>query len=93
MPGVATIRVAGSSQPTAVAGAIAGVVRERGVAEVQAIGAAAVNQAVKSIAIARGYLLGDGIDLVCVPSFVDLEIDGLQRTAMRFEVRSLRASV
>ena len=70
------IKVAARSRSTAVAGAIAGVIREHGRAEVQAIGAGAVNQAVKAAAIARGYLELDGIDAVCIPSFVEVEIDG-----------------
>jgi stage V sporulation protein S len=77
------IRVASQSRSTAVAGAIAGVVREHGRAEVQAIGAAAVNQAVKAAAIARGFLILDGLDVVCIPSFTDVEIGGQERTAIR----------
>jgi stage V sporulation protein S len=84
MPGI--IKVSATSVTTAVAGAIAGVIRERGHADVQAIGASAVNQAAKAIAIARGYLLSDGIDIVCIPVFVEIEIDGQVRTALRFSV-------
>jgi stage V sporulation protein S len=80
------IRVAAQSRSTAVAGAIAGVVREQGRAEVQAIGAGAVNQAVKAAAIARGFLTLDGIDVVCIPSFADVEIGGQERTAIRIAV-------
>jgi stage V sporulation protein S len=80
------IRVAAQSKSTAVAGAIAGVVREAGHAEIQAIGAGAVNQALKAAAIARGFLLLDGIDVVCIPSFVDVEIDGIERTAIRLTI-------
>jgi len=80
------IKVAAKSRSTAVAGAIAGVVRESGRAEVQAIGAGAVNQALKAAAIARGYLALDGIDVICVPSFVEVEIDGQERTAIRLAV-------
>jgi stage V sporulation protein S len=80
------IKVAARSRSTAVAGAIAGVVRERGRAEVQAIGAGAVNQAVKAAAIARGYLELDGIDVICIPSFVEVEIDGQERTAIRLSI-------
>ena len=80
------IKVAAKSRSTAVAGAIAGVVRESGRADVQAIGAGAVNQALKAVAIARGYLALDGIDVVCVPSFVEVEIDGQERTALRLAV-------
>ena len=80
------IKVSASSRSTAVAGAIAGVVREHGRAEVQAIGAGAVNQAIKAAAIARGYLLLDGINVVIIPSFSDVDIDGAERTAVRFAV-------
>ena len=80
------IKVAARSRSTAVAGAIAGVVRENGKAEVQAIGAGAVNQALKATAIARGYLELDGIEIVCVPSFVEVEIDGQERTAIKLSI-------
>ena len=80
------MRVSASSRPAAVAGAIAGMVREHGNAEVQAIGAAAINQAVKAVAIARGYVAAEGIDLVCVPSFIDVVVDEVERTALRFVV-------
>ncbi len=80
------IRVAAQSRSTAVAGAIAGVVREHGRADVQAIGAGAVNQAVKAAAIARGFLALDGLDVVCIPAFADVEIGGLERTAIRITV-------
>ncbi|NJL93366.1 MAG: stage V sporulation protein S [Anaerolineae bacterium] len=80
------IKVSNRSRSTAVAGAIAGVVREHGRAEVQAIGAGAVNQAVKAVAIARGYLLEDGIEVVSVPFFTDIDIDGQERTAVRLVV-------
>jgi stage V sporulation protein S len=78
-----TIRVAAQSRSTAVAGAIAGVVREQGRAEVQAIGAGAVIQAVKACAIARGFLALDGLEVICVPTFADVEIGGQERTAIR----------
>lgn len=80
------IKVSATSQTTAVAGAIAGVIREQGNVFVQAIGASAVNQAVKSIAIARSYLQADKLDIVCAPAFVDVEIGDLVRTAIRFTV-------
>lgn len=80
------IRVAANSRSTAVAGAIAGVVREQGRAEIQAIGAGAVNQAVKATAIARGFLALDGLDVVCVPTFADVEIGGQERTAIRISI-------
>jgi stage V sporulation protein S len=80
------IRVSADSKTSAVAGAIAGVMREHKHAEVQAIGAGAVNQAVKACAIARTYLQDDGLDVVLIPSFVDVEIDGKERTALRLAV-------
>ena len=84
--GGSVVKVSAKSRSTAVAGAIAGMLRERRHAEVQAIGAGAVNQAVKAVAIARGYLQGDAIDLICIPYFTDVEIDGQERTAVRFIV-------
>ena len=80
------IKVAATSRSTAVAGAIAGVMREREQVDVQAIGAGAVNQAVKAVIIARSYLEQDGIDIVCVPSFVEVMIDNQERTAVRLGV-------
>ena len=80
------IRVSAQSRSTAVAGAIAGVMREQDHAEMQAIGASAVNQAIKAVAIARGYLEQDGIDLVIVPTFTEVDIEGNERTAVRFAV-------
>ncbi len=80
------IKVSSQSRTSAVAGAIAGVVREHRRAEAQAIGAGAVNQAVKAVAIARGYLQEDGIDIVCIPEFTAVEIDGKERTALRLVI-------
>jgi len=80
------IKVAASSRTSAVAGAIAGVIREHQHADVQAIGASAVNQAVKALALAKGYLAEDGYDIVCIPQFVDVDIDGKLRTAIKFSV-------
>ena len=80
------IKVSAGSRSTAVAGAIAGIVREQGRVDVQAIGAGAVNQAMKAAAIARGYLLLDGIYVVVVPSFSDVTIDGAERTAVRMSI-------
>lgn len=80
------IKVASSSRTAAVAGAIAGVVREFKRAEVQAIGAGAVNQAIKAVVLATGYLAGDGINVVCIPEFVDVEIEDKVRTAIKLVV-------
>ena len=80
------IKVSGTSRTSAVAGAIAGVFRENKRAEVQAIGAIAVNQAIKALVLAKGYLLEDGYNVVFIPEFVDVEIDGKIRTAIKFVV-------
>lgn len=80
------LKVSSKSNPNAVAGAVAGAVREKGSAEIQAIGAGAVNQAVKAVAIARGFVAPSGVDLVCIPAFADIQIDGEERTAIRFIV-------
>ncbi len=80
------IKVAATSRSTAVAGAIAGVMREHKYAEVQAIGAGAVNQAIKAAAIARGYLEGDSIDMIYLPMLVEIMIADQERTAVRLVV-------
>ncbi len=80
------IKVSATSRTSAVAGAIAGVVREHKRAEVQAIGAGAVNQAVKALVLATGYLRSDGINVVAVPEFVDVEIEDKVRTAIKIVV-------
>lgn len=80
------LKVSAKSNPNSVAGALAGVIRESGAAEMQAIGAGAINQAIKAIAIARGFVAPSGIDLVCVPAFTDIEIDGEERTAIKLLV-------
>ncbi len=83
---MAVLKVSAKSRSTAVAGAIAGTVRESGRAEAQAIGAGAVNQAVKAVAIARGFLALDGIDVICIPTFTEVLINGQERTAMKLIV-------
>ncbi len=77
------LKVSSKSNPNACAGALAGVLRQDGAVEVQVVGAGALNQAIKAVAIARGFVAPSGIDLVCIPSFADIEIDGENRTAMR----------
>ena len=77
------LKVSSRSNPNSVAGAMAGVVRQAGVVEVQVVGAGALNQAIKAMAIARGFVAPAGIDLVCVPTFADIEIEGERRTAIR----------
>lgn len=81
------LKVAADSKPKAVAGALAAVLREKGAVELQAIGAGAVNQAVKAIAIARGFVAPNGIDLVAIPAFTKVEIEGEERTAIKFLVQ------
>ena len=81
------LKVSAKSNPNSVAGALAGVIRERGGAELQAIGAGAINQAVKAVAIARGFVAPSGLDLVCIPAFVDVIIEGEERTAIKLIVQ------
>lgn len=83
---VGLLKVAATSSPNAVAGALAEELRSTGTGEMQAIGASAVNQAVKAIAIARGFVAPVGIDAVCIPSFTEVTIDGEVRTAIHFQV-------
>jgi stage V sporulation protein S len=78
------LKVSAQSKPKSVAGAMAAVLREKGSVEVQAVGAGAVNQAVKGMAIARGFVAPNGIDLVCIPAFTEILIGGEERTAIRF---------
>ena len=80
------LKVSATSQPKSVAGALAAVLRERATAEIQAVGAGAVNQAVKATAITRGFVAPNGIDLVVVPAFAEIKIDGEDRTAIKFIV-------
>lgn len=81
------LKVSAKSSPNSVAGALAGVIREKGTAEIQAIGAGAINQAVKAVAIARGFVAPSGVDLICIPAFSDINIDGEERTAIKFIVQ------
>ncbi len=80
------LKVSTKSNPNSVAGALAGILREHGAVEMQTVGAGALNQAVKAIAIARGFLAPSGMDLSCVPAFADIEINGEERTAIRLLV-------
>lgn len=84
-----TVKVASHSRSTAVAGSVAGIMRQDGYVEVRAIGAEAVNQAIKAVTIARKYLLQDGIDLAVIPEFETVYIDGAERTALNLAVFSL----
>ena len=83
---IGCLKVSSKSSPASVAGAIAGMVKDGVAVEIQAVGAGAVNQAVKAIAISRGFLSPVGIEIVCAPSFADIVIDGEYRTAIRFAV-------
>ena len=80
------LRVASNSDPKAVAGALAAILREKKKVELQAIGAGAVNQTIKAIAISRGYVAPSGINLVMIPAFTEVEINGEERTAIKFLV-------
>ncbi|HSN65534.1 MAG TPA: stage V sporulation protein S [Fusibacter sp.] len=81
------LKVATSSNPNSVAGALAGIIREHGHAEIQAVGAGAINQAVKAIAIARGFVAPGGIDLVFIPAFTTVDINGEERTAIKLIIQ------
>ena len=87
------LKVSSKSNPNSVAGALAGVVRGEGHVEIQVVGAGALNQAVKAVAIARSYVAGSGIDLSCRPTFADIEIDGEGRTAIRLLVEGCSPQV
>ena len=80
------LKVSAKSNPNSVAGALAGVIRDHGTVEVQAVGAGALNQATKAVAIARGFVAPQGMDLICIPAFADIIIDGEERTAMKLIV-------
>ncbi len=80
------LKVSSKSDPKAVAGALAAVIREKKKAELQAVGAGAVNQTIKAIAISRGYVAPNGMDLIMIPAFAEIEIDGEERTAIKFFV-------
>lgn len=82
------LKVSSRSVPNSVAGAIAGVIRENGKVEIQTIGAGAANQAIKAIAIARGYVAPIGVDLICIPAFGNVNVDGVERTAIKMIVES-----
>ena len=81
------LKVSKKSNPNSVAGALAAIIKEKNIVEIQAVGAGAINQAVKAIAIARGFVAPSGRDIVCVPAFTDIEIDGQERTAIKLIVQ------
>ena len=82
------LKVSSNSVPNSVAGALAGVLREKGTAEMQAVGAGALNQAVKAVAIARGFVAPAGVDLICIPAFAEVEVEGEERTGIKLIVES-----
>ncbi|MBN1067515.1 stage V sporulation protein S [Clostridium botulinum] len=81
------LKVSTKSNPNSVAGALAAIIKEKNIAEMQAVGAGAINQAVKAIAIARGFVAPSGKDIICVPAFTDILIDGEERTAIKLIVQ------
>ncbi len=81
------LKISTKSNPNSVAGAIAGLIKEKGRAEMHAVGAGALNQAIKAIAIARGFVAPSGINLICIPSFVEIQIDGEEKSAIKLIVR------
>ena len=83
------LKISTKSNPNSVAGAIAGLIKEKGRAEMQAIGAGALNQAIKAIAIARGFVAPSGKNLVCIPAFTDIVIEGEERTAIKLIVEAI----
>jgi stage V sporulation protein S len=83
-----TLKVSSKSNPNSVAGALANVIREKGTVEIQAIGAGALNQAIKAVAIARGFVAPSGKNLVCIPAFADIIIEGEERTAIKLIIEA-----
>ena len=83
-----TLKVGTKSNPNSVAGALANLFKEKNIIEIQAIGAGALNQAIKAIAIARGFVAPTGKNLVCIPAFTDITIDGEERTAIKLIVEA-----
>ena len=82
------LKISSKSNPNSVAGAIAGLVKENERAEMQAIGAGALNQAIKAVAIARGFVAPTGVDLVCVPAFAEVQVEGEDRTGIKIVLES-----
>ena len=82
------LKVSSKSNPNSVAGALANVFREKGSVEIQSVGAGALNQAIKAVAIARGFVAPAGVDLVCIPAFAEVEVEGEDRTGIKLIVES-----
>ena len=83
-----TLKVSSKSNPNSVAGALTNVFRDKGKVEIQAIGAGALNQAIKGVAIARGFVAPAGVDLICIPAFAEVEVEGEDRTGIKLIVES-----
>lgn len=81
------LKVSTKSNPNSVAGALAAIIKEKNIVEIQAIGAGAINQAIKAVAIARGFVAPTGKDIVCIPAFTDIEIEGEERTAIKLIIQ------
>ncbi len=81
------LKVSTKSNPNSVAGALTAILKDKSLVEIQAIGAGAINQAVKAVAIARGFIAPSGKDIVCIPAFTDIQIDGEERTAIKLIVQ------
>lgn len=82
------LKVSSKSNSSKVAGAIANIFREKGSVEIQTIGAGSLNQAIKAICIARGFVAPSGVNLVCIPAFTDIEIEGAEKTAIKLIVEA-----
>ncbi|MFR5263845.1 stage V sporulation protein S [Clostridium sp.] len=81
------LKVSTKSNPNSVAGALAAIIKEKSIVEIQAVGAGAINQAIKAVAIARGFVAPTGRDIVCIPAFTDIEIEGEERTAIKLIIQ------
>ena len=81
------LKVSTQSNPNSIAGAIAGMIKDYDTIEMQVVGARALNQAIKGIAIARGFITPTGIDVVCIPTFISIQIDGVEKTGIKLIVR------
>lgn len=81
------LKVSTKSNPNSVAGALATIIKEKSIVEIQAVGAGAINQAIKAVAIARGFVAPTGRDIVCIPAFTDIEIEGEERTAIKLIIQ------
>ena len=83
-----TLKVSSKSNPNSVAGALANVIKDSSTVEIQAIGAGALNQAIKAVAIARGFVAPAGVDLICIPAFAEVQVEGEDRTGIKLIIES-----